>query len=57
MDKVKVLLMICWIKPILFDKMLATESLQHSKDDQNGTGEVKKGNVRALEFGCKISAF
>ena len=49
--------MICWIKPILFDKMLATESLQHSKDDQNGTGEVKKGNVRALEFGCKISAF
>ena len=61
-DKVKDLLVISGIKQILFEMMQANQAAQQSKDNQNGTGAVGKGNVAAdiLGFvgtGSEISAF
>ena len=61
-DKVKDLLVISGIKQILFEMMQAKQAAQQSKDNQNVTGAVGKGNVTAdiLGFvgtGSEISAF
>ena len=61
-DKVKDLLVVDGIKQILFDMIQAKQTAQQSKDNQNGTGAVGKGNFVAdilggLEFGSEISAF
>ena len=61
-DKVKDLLVVDGIKQILFDMIQAKQAAQQSKDNQNGTGAVAKGNIVAdifgcVEFGSEISAF
>ena len=46
----------------MFDMMQAKQPVQQSKDNQNGTRAIGKGNVMAdilegLGFGSEISAF
>ena len=62
MDEVKDFVVVSGIKKILFDMIQAKQAAQQSKDNQNGTGAVGKGNVAsdifgALGFGSEISAF
>ena len=47
-DKVKDLLAVSGIKQIWFDMIQAKQAAQQSKDNQNGTGAVGKGNVAGL---------
>ena len=61
-DKMKDLLVVSEIKQIFLDIIQAKQAAQQSKDNQNGTGAVGKGNVvvdilGALDFGSEMSAF
>ena len=61
-DKVKAFLVVSGIKQILFDMIQAKQAAQQSKDNQNGTRAVGKGDVaadilRPVSFGSEISAF
>ena len=61
-DKVKDLLVVSGIKQILYDMIQAKQAAQQSKDNQNGTGPLGKGEVaadilRPVSFGSEVSAF
>ena len=61
LDKVKDLPVVSGIKQILFDMIQVKQAAQQSKDNQNGTGAVGKGNVGAdilgaVGFGSETSA-
>ena len=62
MDKVKDLLVVSEINQILFQMMQAKQAVQQSKDNQNSTGVLGKGNVvadifGAVGFGSETNAF